>query len=245
MPNDRGPMVLFVTQSNGIIPGNTGPAPYVPTWRVQIWTDTNGDGIGDTFHAMRPGVNTGTLKNPTSWGPEVGFATKWLEANPVKDANNILWIGKAGRGETGMAYNPDRPDFSPRSEGDMFDFAVSTSLRMQSDLGYDHLSLLVIHQGETDAYQLDTAQAYEFNFTEFLDASRVEMRVEDIVVGRINDTAPHSQLVREAQWRIDQEDPHLVSYKTIGFGLQEDRIHHNADGALSLGRADYEGWLIL
>lgn len=243
MPNDRGPMVLINSQSNGIIPGNTGPAPYTPTAKVQIWTDTDGDGVGDAFHYMQPGVNTGTLKNPTAWGPEVGLANEWLKGDHPDD--EYLWLGKAGQGETGMVFDPDARDLSPRSDGELFDFAVLQARNMQANLGYDHLDLLILHQGETDAYSASKAAAYKPALLEYVDAARAEMRVQDIVIGRINDTAPYSQAVREAQWQVDQGDDHIVSFKTIGFGLQADRIHHDATGAIQLGTSDYEAWGML
>lgn len=66
--------IFTAGQSNDLGYLNNGPAPYVATARVQIFADTDGDGYGDVWNYMNPGVNTGMPANPTAWGPEVEIA---------------------------------------------------------------------------------------------------------------------------------------------------------------------------
>ena len=56
--------IIIAGDSNPLGYENNGPAPYTPTYKVQIWTDTNGDGVADAWNYMNPGVNTGTPNNP-------------------------------------------------------------------------------------------------------------------------------------------------------------------------------------
>src|SRR3954468_9341681 len=115
-PESNDALVAFAAQSNGLGYLNNGPAPYVPTARVQIAVDSDGDGRVDTFNYMQPGVNTGTASNPLAWGPEVAFANDWLANHPT----GTLYIAKTAKGETALAQN-DGLDWSPHSVGELFD----------------------------------------------------------------------------------------------------------------------------
>lgn len=241
--------VITAGQSNSLGFLNDGPAPYIPTWRVQIWADTNGDGIGDSWNYMNPGVNTGTLANPTVWGPEVEIANRWLADN----SEGILWIVKVAKGSTWLASRPDVLDWSPDSSGEMFDFATSAidAARVTLNGGpyaFDQWDAMFWMQGEQDALTQADALAYQDNLSEFLTQARSEW-MEDpegqVVVGRITDSAalPYSLDVRVAQWAQDQADPNMVSFKTIGIAMEPDTIHY-ADH-VALGSGFYDAWMTL
>lgn len=236
--------ILIAGQSNALGYGNTGPAPYTPTARVQIWADTNGDGQGDTWQYMLPGVNTGTPANPTVWGPEVGIANAWLHDHP----SGNLWIDKIAKGSTGLAQDPAQLDWSPRSHGEMFDAATASADAARANLGptpyaFARWDAVMWMQGETDATDPTKAAAYQANLTDAVAHMRAGWDVEAVVVGRIGVAGAWSDQVRVAQWSVDQADPNLVSFKTIGFELQSDGLHYDAAGQLSLGAAFYDGWL--
>lgn len=231
-------LVMLAGQSNALGFGNNGPAPYVNTARVQIWVDTNGDKIGDAFNYMNPGVNTGIKSNPLAWGPEVEFAKAWLEANP----EGTLFIGKVTEGSTGLAQRAGADDWSPASDGELFDKAKRVALDMQSNLGRDHLDGVLYMQGETDGYDQADAGAYHDNFADFLSAVRSEWRGTEVVAGRIAGAPPYAADVRYAQWLLDQEDDHLTTFRTLDFGMQADGLHYDAAGQVSLGRAFFDGW---
>ena len=239
------PLVLFAGQSNALGFGNTGPAPYTPTWRVQMWTDTNHNGVwdvGDNFNAMVPGVNTGTPNHPTAWGPEVQFANDWLAANPA----GILYIGKVAKGSTALAQN-DGLDWSPASRGELFDQAATVALHMRANLGVSKLDAVFWMQGEQDATNADWAATYDVNLTSFISEVRSQWMNEPdgyVGLGRITDSValPFSLDVRVAQWAEDQTDPNLHSFKTIGFDMQEDGLHYSTAGQVALGAAFFDGW---
>ena len=122
--------IILAGQSNALGYLNTGAAPYVPTPRVQIWADTNGDGVPDAWNYMNPGVNTGTPENPTVWGPEVGFANSWLATHPTGN----LWIVKIAKGSTGLAADPAQIDWSPSSSGEMYAQATAAIAAARANL---------------------------------------------------------------------------------------------------------------
>lgn len=234
--------IIIAGQSNALGYLNTGPAPYVATARVQIWADTDGDGVGDAWNFMRPGANTGTRANPGVWGPEVEEANRWLSTH----ATGTLWIDKIAQGSTGLAQDPGQLDWSPHSSGEMFDRATASVHAAQANLvgtpyAFSHWDALDWMQGETDATDPEKAAAYGANLTDFVDHVRTEWAVDQVVVARITDTAGAYNLqVREAEWAADQADAHLVSFKTIGFEMQADHLHYDAAGQLALGGAFFD-----
>lgn len=242
--------IIIAGQSNALGHLNTGPAPYAATARVQIWTDTNGDGQGDAWNYMRPGVNTGTAANPTAWGPEVGEAKAWLAQHPT----GILWIVKNDQtvhGSTGLASDPGQLDWSPRSAGEMYasaTVAIQTAMHNLDGTGFafDHYDKVDWMQGETDATDPVKAAAYGANVRELIAEARQDWSVDQFVVGRITDTAgAWSDEVRGAQWTLDNGDAPLAdvhSFKTIGFGMRPDGLHYDAAGQLALGQGFYDGW---
>lgn len=240
--------VILAGQSNALGYLNNGPAPYRPTVRVQIWTDTNGDGVGDEWNYMLPGHNTGTLANPAAWGPEVQFANRWLSANPT----GHLWITKVAKGSTGLAQHEGVVDWSPLSTGEMYDIttAAVTASRANldgSEFSFSQWDAVLWMQGEQDATNLADAQAYQANLTAFIAAAREDWSVERFVLGRITDSValPYNSQVRQAQWAVPQEDANVHSFKTIGFGMQPDHIHYSGVGHLALGNSlfyAYDGW---
>lgn len=231
-------LILLAGQSNALGFGNTDPAPYIPTARVQIWTDTDGDGMGDAFNYMLPGHNTGTASQPHAWGPEVGFAQAWLEANP----DGVLWLGKVAKGSTGLAEDAGALDWSPGSAGELFDQAAFVSWQMRSNLGVGHLDGVAWMQGETDAYDPAKAAGYAVNLRDFVAEAREEWAVTEFALGRISHTPTHSEAVRVAQWLVDQEDDHVASFKTIGYGMQADGLHYDASAHLAIGRGMFDAF---
>lgn len=236
--------IILAGQSNALGFLNTGPAPYAPTARVQIWCDTNGDGVPDAWNYMLPGHNTGSLANPNVWGPEVAFAQKWLAAHPL--ATDNLWIVKSAKGSTGLAEDPGMGilDWSPESTGELFDTTTAIVTAAMAALGggpyaftaYDGLLWM---QGEQDATDQTKANAYLANLKDFITHVRAAWFVNLIVIGRITDSVnlPYNAAVRTAQWQEFMDDAAVPSFKTIGFDMQSDLIHYNAAGHIKLGNA--------
>jgi hypothetical protein len=228
-------LVLFAGQSNALGFGNTGPAPYTPTERVQIWS-------GSGFSIMTPGVNTGTPANPTVWGPEVAFANDWLAAHP----EGTLYLGKVVKGSTPLAQ-ADGLDWSPRSTDELFDQAKATANAMLAARGAVALDAVFWMQGEQDATVSEWAAQYGANLTAFLSAVRSEWMHNAqgyVAAGQISDSTAlaYNQDVRAAELGVDQADPNLETFPTAGFTMQADGLHYAAQGHISLGHAFYEAW---
>jgi hypothetical protein len=236
--------IILAGQSNALGFLNNGPAPYQPTSRVQIWADTNGDGVPDAWNYMLPGHNTGTLANPDVWGPEVGFANKWLAAHPFGN----LWIVKSAKGSTGLAKDTGQGilDWSPESAGELFDTATAIVTAAKANLAngafaFDAYDGLLWMQGEQDATDQAKANAYLANLKDFITHARASWFVSRIVIGRISDSVnlPYNEAVRVAQWQEFMDDADAPSFKTIGFDQQPDLIHYNAVGHIKLGAGFY------
>lgn len=237
--------IIIAGDSNALGYLNTGPAPYTPTARVQIWADTNGDGVGDAWNYMNPGVNTGTPTNPTDWGPEVGIANDWLAAHPTGN----LWIVKDAetvKGSTTLAV-----EWNPQT-GAMFASTTHAAQAAWANVhggpwSFDHYDAAMIVLGENDAEVPAYAQAYQTNLHAFDAAARANWNVQSLIESRIEDTmgAPaDNYAVRVAQWAEDQADPLMASFKTIGFEQQPDHVHYDAAGQIALGDAFYKAWAV-
>lgn len=244
--------IIFAGQSEALGFENTGPAPYTPTARVQIWVDTNGDGVADAWNYMRPGGNTGTLANPNVWGAEVEIANRWLQEHAGDSTN--LWIVKVAKGSTGLAADPTQVDWSPHSTGEMYATATTAINGAMHNLdggpyAFSHYDVLDWMQGETDATDPVKAAAYGANVREFITDARAAWHVEDVAVGRISgvwgDPAPNLA-VRVAQWGLDNGDSPMAdvhTFKTMDFEKLPDG-HFDAAGLTSLGDAFFDAWAI-
>jgi hypothetical protein len=243
--------IILAGQSNALGFGNSGAAPYTPTARVQIWADTNNDGVGDAWNYMSPGTNTGTPMNPTVWGPEVQFANAWL----ANHATGNLWIDKIAKGSTGLANDSHTGDagldWSPASTGEMYDIATASVHAAHDNLNGSSYAFgawngLLWMQGETDATDPTKAANYQTNLADFISHARTDWNVTPVVVGRITDSAalPDSLAVRQGEFGVDQADAHVTSFKTIGFEMQADGEHYDANGHVSLGEGFYDNWLL-
>lgn len=237
--------IIIAGDSNALGFLNTGPAPYSVTVRAQIWTDTDSDGRGDAWHYLNPGVNTGTLANPQSWGVEVQLANRWLADNPT----GYLWIVKNAetvKGGTTLAgdWNPETGAYFHSTDASA-DAAMSNLDGTQ--FAFDHYDMAFIGLGENDAVNHQMASDYLANLTAFDLAARSQWGVDELVEYRITTgagSAADNQTVREAQWQADMADDHLTTFKTIGYAMQPDGIHYAAAGHVALGNAAYDGWML-
>lgn len=236
-------LVVFAGQSNMVgfgmtlasLPAHLAGFNYGQTY---IWSDALG-----CWGVLQPGVNTGTPANPQAWGPEVQFAHAFRLANP--DA--VLLIVKSAKGSTGLAQDPAVPDWSPASDGELFDLTAERIAAARASIGAPAPEAVFWMQGENDALTAAPAAAYADNLAAFLAAARAEWMGDSagyVGLARIGDGAalPHSLAVRQAQWQVDQADASAESFKTIGFDLQADGIHLAAGGQVQLGQSFFDAW---
>lgn len=231
-------LIFIGGQSNAMVFGNTGSFSYEPTARVQIWDDQNQDGVGDGFRIMVPGVNTGTLNNPNVWGPEAELATRWL----ADHAEGTLFIVKVAKGSTGLAENASAVDWSPQSNGEMYDAATSAVASAKAATGLE-LSAVFFAQGESDAYDFGVAGSYGANLVNLVDHMRADWSADEIVIARVSDTTPFHGAVSAGQQAADSGDDRLISFGTDDYELQADGLHYAPGAVVGLGDDFYDGWM--
>ena len=244
-------LVVFAGQSNAggfrmtaeTLPAMLAGFDYGKTY---IWGAANGH---DAWQPLRPAQNTGDLDYPHAWGPELAFAEAFRRTHP----NDVLLIVKQTSGSTGLAADPADADWSPASRRELFDFMTRTVGRASK--GYadwtgeaaPKVSAVFWMQGEEDARHAGKAAAYGDNLTAFLARARIDWMNDPqgkVIAGRISDSVqlPYSGLVREAQWRVDEADPNLATFRTVGLPLQPDGVHYQAGGYVEMGHAAYRLW---
>lgn len=249
-PNDGGPaecaqvLVIIAGQSNalGYTLGSADLPPHLraPIARVQIW-----DPAARAFAPLQPGVNTGAPNNPRNWGPEAQLAFRWSQEHTCGG----LRLVKYARGETGLAADPDDRDWSPASNGDVWDRATSEIDAAKTALKTEGLSLRVDAvfwmQGETDAQDDEKAAAYRQNLTDLVMRIRTRWGDEqtDVYVGQI-DRPPGSkgwEQVRQAQAATAASVPDVDLVDTDPFPRQAaDGVHLTGQGQIRLGDGFYE-----
>src|SRR5687768_3884404 len=98
---------------------------------------------------MQPGVNTGYGQLRHAWGPEVEFAIGFRARFP----DEVLRIVKSAEG--GTTLEPDLRqwvyDWSPRSEGEIFDRTTELVREAGAAAGGLRPDMVFWGQGETDA----------------------------------------------------------------------------------------------
>lgn len=233
-------LVVFAGQSEmvtfGLGPADLPAGAYTPDPHVQILTATG-------FQTMQPGVNTGGVNTPESWGPEVSFAHDWTAAHP----GETLYIVKSVKGSTGLApgsapnWSPEQPQ-PPEGVSGMF---IKTTLLVNQAKALTGLpvSEVLWDQGQTDATDPATAQAYAARLTDVFAHMRSEWGADTIVFDEISNRTgfAYGDQVRGAQVAVANADPHALLINTDHLTLQADNLHLTAASALHLGDALYVG----
>jgi hypothetical protein len=229
--------VVFAGQSNALGFGmrrETLPAEYAQIdWWTWIWNNDTGG-----FQVMVPGFNTGTANNPQAWGPEVAFAHQFHQEHP----GEILFIVKSAKGSTSLAQNDDGLDWSPTSQGELFDLTAERVGAARQFLGDMAVDAVFIVQGEQDGFDPDAAAVYGENLTAWLNAIRHDWMGRDdgrVAFAQIADTHEGFHAVREAQAAVDAADPFAASIDAGYLPLQADGLHYAAEGFLQIGQGFY------
>jgi hypothetical protein len=232
--------VVFAGQSNALGFGMsraTLPAEYSGLdWLTWIWNNQSGG-----WEPLMPGVNTGTPANPEAWGPEVAFAHEFRLAHP----DEMLIIVKSAKGSTGLAADPARLDWSPQSDGEMFDLTAERIAAARASISWPDVDAVFLFQGETDAWDPAASAAYADNLRDWFSAIRAEWMGDpdgEIVFGRINDSGPYFETVRWAQYVVDAQDPHAASFDTYDQAMQGDGVHYAALAFLEIGETFHSLW---
>lgn len=234
-------LIAIAGQSNaGGFGLNSGSVPTAlkgwTTPQVQIWNPTT-----QAFEQMVAGTNTGTVNQPTMWGPELGFAHEWVADHP----GETLYIVKTIKGSTDIAADPTQLDWSPTS-GELFATMTAQLNAAKAAAGIGQVSGIFWMLGEQAAVEGSKAAAHATLLTDEFAAMRASWgdAGTPIVFGQISDKAGLEFMgqVRAAQAAVDAADGNAVSVNTDSFGMQADKLHYSGDGQVSLGTAMYEAW---
>jgi hypothetical protein len=236
--------VVFAGQSNAVGNGMTAETlpvdAFTPDPLTYIWNDAEG-----WFEMLRPAVNTGTANRPEAWGPEVGYAAAFRREHP----DEILIIVKSAKGSTGLAADEDALDWSPDSEGELFDQTAGIVARARAYIGGAEVDAVFFTQGEQDAVLEETAAAYQHNLTTWLEAVRDQWMGDP--EGRIGFSllaggTPYADEVREGQLLADEADPLADSFATRDLPAQADGLHFAPEAYLEIGARFlglYDAWI--
>jgi hypothetical protein len=235
-------VVLFMGDANmnGARFMDWGAYDWSQSSRVQIWIPTS-DGNG-YFTNYEPGFNSATTMFTA--GPELEFVTNWLRDNPT----GTLYIGKYAPGNVAIHADYDNFDFSPFSRGEAFDVARDMAGDMLRYLGETQLDGVFLMLGSADT-QDEFAGKHADLFTNFLSEVRGQIMHDAngyIGYARIGDTIgadDYNQMVRVAQWQVDQNDANAESFRTIGMEFESDGATMTMSGLHSVGQSFYDNWI--
>jgi hypothetical protein len=184
-----------------------------------------------SWHDLQPGLSF--LQPGQSFGPELTFGRGMADAYP---SGKVALI-KYARGGTSLAI-----DWNPDSGPHYIAFMHAVTIAMQSLQGqYDpDIAGMIWMQGERDSKDLNQANAYEQNLTQFIQAVRRDTLMPDMpfVIGQISHAPDwtYGQTVRQAQFNVSQSADFTGLVTTSDLPMNADGIHYNSDGQMTLGR---------
>ncbi|HCC71697.1 MAG TPA: hypothetical protein DEQ09_11175 [Bacteroidales bacterium] len=222
-------------------------------------TVIGGEGI---WALLRPGHGVGFrsdgLSNTYSgrFGVEISFAAKMKELYP----DSHIAILKYSKGGTSIdeeaarnfgSWDPDYKDRNGINQYDHFLATVKNALTIKDidgDGQNDKLipSGIIWMQGESDAdVTEEIAQRYYMNMVELMKLIRQAFGDQDlpVVIGRISDSGndpsglvwEHGEIVRNAQHRFSDEDPHAAIVTSTDTYQYSDPWHYDSKGFIDLG----------
>jgi hypothetical protein len=167
-------------------------------------------------------------------GPEVSLGDMISAALP----GTQFVVVKVAYNGTNLAY-----DWDPQRAGSLFFTLTQTVAAVQSQLTARGLSSVVDGmfwmQGESDATNLDWANAYEANLTAFIAECRTAFNAPlmPFVLGRINllPGLAYVETVRAAEVAVADADPLTEWVDTDALPLFIDNLHFTAAGEVTLG----------
>ncbi|WP_372807862.1 sialate O-acetylesterase [Pontiella sp.] len=184
------------------------------------------------------GTDSFAAKRRFQFGPELAFTHEMANAFP----NATIAIVKTSAGGTKLwkHWLPGEP------MNTRFFANVENALGQlrESGTGYEICGLLWM-QGESDAEELEKAQAYEENLeTFFADVrARTGQPALPIVMGRISSSLlketpwcfDHAKTVQQAQETVAAQDPHVFIIGTDHLETLKDNTHFNGPSQIWLG----------
>ncbi len=228
-------VVLMGGQSNmvGFAPVNS-PAGNLSDNLKKEYTPTRIIVSGEASHGwgfVRPGLSI----RDEWYGNEVTFSRDFNNALNLQESAII----KCAWGGTNLGINW-RPPSSGGNTGPLYNGFIDVCRR---DLGYLALTYtvnvvaLTWMQGESDAVDGNLSIEYEKNLRNFVQDVRRDLALPNlpIAIGMIDvqPTWMYSDWIRNAQVKIANEDPNIITFDTRG--LETDGIHYQTIGMQGLG----------
>lgn len=225
------------------------------------------DGLG-VWSQLTPGFGTGFRTDGHTnfvsdrFGPELTFARRLRELQPDQRIAIIKYTKggsslDARAGETWGTWDPhDTRTINGLTGINQYDHMLAVLRRAHADHDIDNDGQpdtlipagIIWMQGETDATQADTANAYADNLTEIIALFRAAMRDDDlpVVIGRISDRGVNEDTdervwafgdtVRAAQQSLADADPNAALVTSTDAYGYSDPFHYDSAGYLDLGR---------
>lgn len=179
---------------------------------------------------------------PGCFGPEVGFAQRFLELMPLDE----LWLIKYAVGGSSLlawerewsaeraatAEDADKGALYPRLIRHVKEVAAGEDVNLLACLWM---------QGESDSRYQPAAAAYQRNMTRLIADMRQDLGRPELhfVMGLVN-PAParfaHLSTVRAAQSLVAETVPNVALVDTDGLSKHDDKLHYDSAGQLELGR---------
>ena len=177
-----------------------------------------------------------------SFGPEVGFARKWMRRRPADE----LWLVKYAVGGSSMlAWQPDWTAENAalthdEAKGPLYARLMKHTRQALGDADCRIAGCLWM-QGESDARYAHAANAYHANLRHFMSRLRGDLGFPRLpfVLGLVNppsDPWRHVAAVRQSQRQIAREDNFAALVGTDGLRKYADNLHYDTAGQLELGR---------
>ncbi|MCY3796169.1 MAG: hypothetical protein OXG84_00050 [Chloroflexi bacterium] len=176
------------------------------------------------------------------FGPEVGFAQRFLELMPLDE----LWLIKYAVGGSSLLawerdWSAERAAIADDADkGALYPRLIRHVKQVTAGRDVNLLACLWM-QGESDSQFELAASQYQRNLTRLIadlreDLSRPALR---FVIGLVNPTPArfvHLSTVRAAQRHVAQTTPNVSLVDTDGLSKHEDDVHYDSAGQLELGR---------
>jgi Ca2+-binding RTX toxin-like protein len=231
--------VVFAGQSNmggwaqdaSTLPASWRPDPLTFIWNAQ----------SHAWEQMQPGVNTGYGAFTQTWGPEVQFAVDFRAEHPGEPLHIVKVL--AGGTQLALDATPGVGDWSPSSQGELFDDVTQIVHEARVALDYLRPTAVFWGQGEEDAVHPDAAAAYGQNLAQLFAAMRSEWLQDPqgkIGFFRIGTTPPYADEVRAGELATDQADANADSFDAAGFPKQSDSLHYTNVGLDTVGDGFYQ-----
>ena len=200
---------------------------------------------GRTAAAAVPEANDDLIRSSlpfteSTFGPEYNFI-RYMAASGLTD---FAAVKDAWGSTTLRPVDGPRPDWSPMSDGELFDRLVNDAKALAAEISRsgdvaEYGGLFWMH-GEAERETIADASSYAANLTVFIQTLREELDCPDlpVFIGQIASVPEFSttEIIREQQLMVAKTVSNVYLVGTDGLEMQ-DSIHFSSAGTFMLGEA--------